>query len=98
MRQCPVQPRDTHVIEPHNLVAVYLCGERSLLGHGDVGRAARRDDNLAEPRRLRHLAVDADVLARTVVERRVHLLNLRRRFGRKTRNQNRFHAVFEHHA
>ena len=52
MREQPVDSRDAHVEQPSDPAAHDFGAGRGLLGDGDVGGAARRDDDVTLARRL----------------------------------------------
>ena len=60
VRQKPVEPRDTHVIEPHDLVSERFGRERRFLRDRLVAGAAGGNHDGPAPRGLRHRARNAD--------------------------------------
>ena len=54
----PVQPGHAHIVDPLDLVAQRLGGQRGLLGHGDVAGPAGGHHDFAQPVRLGKIAHD----------------------------------------
>ena len=71
MRQKPVESRDPHVVEPHDLVSERFGRERRFLRNRLVACAAGGNHDGPAPRGLRHRASNADAAELMVGERQL---------------------------
>ena len=95
MRQQSVKPRDTHIVEPHNLISERLSGKRRFLGDGLVARAAGCNDDFSAPGRLRHRARNTDAPELIIGKRQLRREKVCRLFG-KPCDQDSLLPVMEH--
>ena len=90
-----MKPRDTHIVEPHNLISERLSGKRRFLGDGLVARAAGCNDDFSAPGRLRHRARNTDAPELIIGKRQLRREKVCRLFG-KPCDQDSLLPVMEH--